>query len=152
LGLALALLLTSYTPTQLSYLKPGHMKKILICAAILFAAAFLNSTSAQTRVKSNISIQPKWAPKGNDYVAYYYLPDIDTYYYVPRKQFIYQTGNYWTFSSSLPAASKNFDLYSANKVVINEAGAYRFNAQHKAKYGSNNAKAETASAKEKLGG
>jgi len=152
LGVVLALLLTSYTPTQLSYLKPGHMKKILFCAAILFAAAFFNATSAQSRVKSNVSIQPKWAPKGNDYVSYYYLPDIDTYYYVPRKQFIYQTGNYWTFSSSLPEAKRNFNLYSANKVVLNEAGAYRYNAEHKAKYGSNNANATTVNAKEKLGG
>lgn len=112
------------------------MKKILICATLFLFAAFFHNASAQFRLKNdnNIGSQPKWGPDGYNYVEYYYLPDIDTYYYVPRKQFIYQSGGYWTFSSSLPAANKHYNLYSANKVVINEPGAYRYYAQHKIKY------------------
>ena len=113
------------------------MKKILPCIAVVLCAVFFQSASAQIAPRSNnIQEQPKWAPAGHDYAEYYFLPEINTYYYVPQKQFIYQSGGYWTFSSSLPADHKNYDLYSANKVVINEPGAYRYLAEHKAKYGN----------------
>ena len=119
------------------------MKKILPCLAVVLCAAFFQSASAQIAPRSNNNIQeqPKWAPAGHDYAEYYFLPEINTYYYVPQKQFIYQSGGYWTFSTSLPADHKNYDLYSANKVVINEAGAYRYLAEHKAKYGSSQSNA-----------
>jgi hypothetical protein len=117
------------------------MKKIITCIALVLFAAFLKPAAAQFQASSNVDEQPKWGLSGKDYVEYYYLPDIDTYYYVPGKQFIYQSGGYWTFSSSLPAANKHFNLRSANKVVINEPGAYRYYAEHKVKYGSSQANA-----------
>ena len=117
------------------------MKKIIICATLFLCASFFKTASAQLSQENNIEDQPKWGPSGHDYAEYYYLPDIDTYYYVPRKQFIYQSGGYWTFSSSLPADHKRYDLYAANKVVINEAGAYRYFTEHKAKYGGSQSNA-----------
>ena len=113
------------------------MKKIVACLAFVLSVGFFQSASAQFTLSSNnTSEQPKWAPPGQNHAEYYYLPDIDTYYFVPRKQFIYQSGGYWTFSSSLPKSHKGYNLYSANKVVINEPGAYRYYAEHKAKYAS----------------
>jgi hypothetical protein len=110
------------------------MKKIITCTSLFLALAIFKPAAAQFQPTNNTGDQPKWGLPGHDFVEYYYLPDIDTYYYVPGKQFIYQSGGYWTFSSSLPAAKRKYDLRSANKVVINEPGAYRFNAQHKSKY------------------
>ena len=106
------------------------MKKILCCLTIIVSAAFIQSASAQSGEK-----HPKWLPAGEN-AEYYFLPEIDTYYYVSGNQFIYQSGGYWTFSSSLPATQKKYDLRSANKVAINEPGAYRYFAEHKSKYGS----------------
>ena len=113
------------------------MKKIIACIILSLVAIFFKPASAQqpTKTQNNIQEQPKWGPRGCDYAEYYYIPEIETYYYVPGKQFIYQSGGYLTFSSSLPAANKHFDLRSANKIVINEPGAYRFFDQDKAKYG-----------------
>jgi hypothetical protein len=102
------------------------MKKILLCSTLFFFLAFCKSASAQFQTDNNLKEQPKWGLAGHDYVEYYYLPDIETYYYVPGKQFIYQSGAYWTFSSSLPESNKHYDLRAANKVVINEPGAYRY--------------------------
>lgn len=110
------------------------MKKILICALVFLSAALFQTASAQLQANNNTSVQPKWAPSGNNHIEYLYLPEIDTYYYVPRKQFIYQTGGHWTFSSSLPADHKSYNLYTGNKVVVNEVCAYRFNTKHKTKY------------------
>jgi len=113
------------------------MKKILLCSTLFFSLAFCQSASAQfQKTDNNLKEQPKWGAAGHDFVEYYYLPDIETYYYVPGKQFIYQSGGYWTFSSSLPESNKHYDLRAANKVVINEPGAYRYFAEHKSKYGN----------------
>ena len=119
------------------------MKKIISCLAVFLFVAFFQNASAQfgPKTDNNIKDQPKWRPAGHDYAEYYYMPDIDTYYYVPNKQFIYQSGGYWTFSKSLPADRKSYNLYSANKVVINEPGAYRYYAEHKSKYGSSQSNA-----------
>jgi len=114
------------------------MKKLFICAIIFLAGGMISQASAQLRPSSNTDIQPSWGPSGHQYVQYYYLPEISTYYYVPRKQFIYQSDGYWTFSSSLPASLKKFDLRNAEKIVMNEPGAYRYYAQHKEKYSSKN--------------
>ena len=35
---------------------------------------------------------------GYDYAEYYYLPDIEAYYYIPRRQFVYMAGGHWVFS------------------------------------------------------
>ena len=110
------------------------MKKIIFVSTILFTLVILTQkTQAQVRVGVNINIgsQPVWGPVGYDYAEYYYLPDIDAYYYVPRRQFIYLSNGRWIFSASLPVRYRNYDLYSGYKVVINEprpylhAGVYR---------------------------
>ncbi|MFI5130804.1 MAG: hypothetical protein ACHQFX_12460 [Chitinophagales bacterium] len=118
------------------------MKRIYCCLVLFVSVAIVEKAAAQPSLKlDNSQEQPKWAPADNDNADYYFLPDIDTYYYVPRKQFIYQSGGYWTFSRSLPADHKGYDLYSANKVAVNEAGAYRYFAEHKSKYGSSQSSA-----------
>jgi len=109
------------------------MKKLLLCAVVLFAAAIFTSASAQSK-QSNKDMLPDWAQTGENYVEYLYLPEISTYYYVPRKQFIYQSNGHWSFSSSLPEALRDFNLRKATKIVINEPGAYRYFAEHKQKY------------------
>jgi len=120
------------------------MKRITFCLVLFASAAIFEKASAQPSLKlDNSQEQPKWAPAGNDNAEYYFLPDIDAYYYVPRKQFIYQSGGYWTFSSSLPKDLKGYNLHSGNKVVVNEAGAYRYFGEHKAKYGGSTSKNAT---------
>src|SRR5689334_18182121 len=103
------------------------MKKLFLITALFFAALLsTKQSSAQVRVGVNINIgsQPVWGPTGYDYVQYYYLPDIDAYYYVPRHQFVYMNGSRWIFSSSLPPRYRDYDLYSGYKVVINEQRPY----------------------------
>ena len=131
----------TYCHSRIILTKSLYMKKFITCIALVLFAAFFKPAAAQFIASNNADEQPKWGLSGKDYVEYYYLPDIDTYYYVPGKQFIYQSGGYWTFSSSLPKGNKHFNLRSANKVVINEPGAYRYYAEHKAKYGKSQSNA-----------
>lgn len=112
------------------------MKKIIICSMTLLLSAAWMSSSAQVRVNVNVNIgsQPRWGPAGYDYVEYYYLPDIETYYYVPTRQFIYLSGGNWVFAYGLPPAYRSYDLYRGYKVVINQHNAYHFHHNHKVKY------------------
>ncbi|MFC0773745.1 hypothetical protein [Terrimonas alba] len=109
-------------------------KTILSVTTLIVALAFANNSKAQVNVSININSQPDWGPGGYDYVEYYYLPDIEAYYYVPRHQFVYISGGNWIFSAHLPPAYRNYDLYRGYKVVINQPRAYRYYDSHRVKY------------------
>ncbi len=111
------------------------MKKIIL-GFILVSGFMLQKADAQVRVGVNINIgdQPEWGPRGYDYAQYYYFPDIDVYYDVPRRQFIYFDGRDWEFAYSLPSYYRDFDLYRSYKVVINEPRPYLRNDEFTERY------------------
>lgn len=107
-------------------------------AVMLFTCFLIAPKSeAQVRVGININIgdQPPWRAPGYDYVEYYYLPEIETYYYVPRRQFIYISNGRWIFSSSLPPRYRGYNLYTGTKIVINRSHAYKYFEQDRKRYG-----------------
>lgn len=110
------------------------MKKLIIAfiSGVIILSAL--GSQAQVRVNINIGLQPAWGPAGYDHVDYYYLPDIETYYYVPKRQFIYLDRGNWVYRSALPARYSNYDLYNGYKVVINSPRPYQSFNSHKAKY------------------
>lgn len=112
------------------------MKKIFTLAVLLSALAATAPAKAQVKLNVNINIgsQPVWGPVGYDYVEYYYLPDIDVYYYVPERRFIYLEGNRWVFAASLPGRYRGFDIYTGYKVVINEPRPYLRADVYRVKY------------------
>lgn len=110
------------------------MKKIILGCFLLLSIGISNRSEAQVNVNINIGSQPAWGPVGYDYVDYYYLPDIETYYYVPKRQFVYLSGGKWIFSYGLPPAYRTYNLYSGYKVVVNQPRAYQLFSTHKVKY------------------
>ncbi len=109
------------------------------CFFALIVVLFLSSTSdAQIHVNLNFNIvsQPIWGPSGYDYVEYYYLPDIEVYYNVPLRRFIYFESGQWVTRSSLPSRYRGYNLYNSYKVVVNEQEPYRNNQTYKEKYSS----------------
>jgi hypothetical protein len=110
------------------------MKKLILLLLLVTGTSISFQTKAQVSVNINIGAQPQWGPSGYDYVDYYYLPDIESYYYVPKKQFIYLGTGGWVFSLSLPPRYRGYDLYGGYKVVINSPQPYRYFTTHKVKY------------------
>jgi len=102
------------------------MKRFLngLTAFIILIIVSGSSSQAQVNVSVNIGAQPMWGPAGYDAADYYYLPDIECYYYVPRRQFVYMNGPNWVFSANLPARCRNYDLYSGYKVVCSGPRPY----------------------------
>ncbi|MCK7557303.1 hypothetical protein MKQ70_20765 [Chitinophaga sedimenti] len=96
------------------------MKKMIYFAMMLLGLAFVKPANAQVRININIGSQPLWGPAGYDYAGYYYFPDIEAYYDVPARQYIYRDGRNWVRKNSLPGRYANFDLYKHYKVVIND--------------------------------
>ncbi|HEX3166524.1 MAG TPA: hypothetical protein VHQ93_09665 [Chitinophagaceae bacterium] len=110
------------------------MKKIFLFLTIVAGSIIWTPASAQVRVNINIGSQPVWGPVGYDHVDYYYLPDIETYYYVPARQFVYFNNGRWIYSSSLPYRYRNYDLNRGYKVVINQPRPYQNFSMHRAEY------------------
>jgi hypothetical protein len=111
------------------------MKKIILVAALLMSGFAIENVAAQFRVGFDINIgnQPVWGPVGYDHVESYYMPDIDAYYNVPKRQYIYMEHGRWTFASALPYRY-HYDLYSGYKVVINDPQPYRHGEIYRERY------------------
>jgi len=112
------------------------MKKLIAIALLLFFGQAFKTAQAQVNVGLNINIesQPAWGPVGYDHVEYYYLPDIDAFYYVPRRQYVYMQKGRWLFSTALPPVHSRYDLYGGYKVVVNEPRPYRDVVFYRTKY------------------
>lgn len=102
-----------------------RMKKLLL-AFILVTGFMLQKSQAQIRIglSVNINSQPDWGPSGYDYAQFYYFPDIDVYYDVVNREFVYFDDGQWIYSYELPSFCADFDLYNAYKVVVNETRPY----------------------------
>jgi len=112
------------------------MKKIILAAVLLFSGYAIQTSDAQLKfnLKINIGTQPAWGPVGYDHVEYYYMPDIDAFYYVPRQQYIYINRGRWVFTTVLPSRFRNFDFNTGYKVVVNEPRPYNNAQMYRTKY------------------
>ena len=114
------------------------MKKLIFLLVFCISCLFYQSTNAQISFRLNISSQPIWGPVGYDHVEYYYLPDIDVYYSVPMHRYIYMERGHWVTRTYLPVRYKNYNLYNARKIVINEPKPYLRHNEYKSKYAKSN--------------
>ena len=109
------------------------MKKFLFILGfgLIVGTVHLNKVEAQVRVNINIDLHPAWGPSGYNYAEYYYIPEINVYYDVIHRMFIYRNGRRWISSMYLPPAYHYYDFYSLYKVVLNGiVRPWRFNANH----------------------
>lgn len=110
------------------------MKKFIFIIALVVGPFFYSNAQVSIHLNANLGMQPVWAPVGYDHADYYYIPDIESYYSVSRRQYIYQNGGRWRYSSSLPYRYRNFDMYRAHKVVMNEEYPYRHHEENRNRY------------------
>lgn len=120
----------------------------------LLAAAFLNLvlivgnntiSTAQVNISINIGSQPGWGPTGYDYVEFYYFPDFNFYYDVAKAQYLIYRNSGWYYTNSITSRYRNFDPYTAYKVVVNQKNPYLYNKAHKSKYAQYKGKGENQS-------
>ena len=90
------------------------LQKILMAALVCIAF-----NSAQAQIKTTVTI-PDWGVAGNDDATYYYIPATETYYDLRKGEYVYQQDSKWVRTTTLPAAYKDYDLYSGYKVVLTD--------------------------------
>jgi hypothetical protein len=113
------------------------MKKFLLTATVVMGALLFNSESkAQVRIGVNLNIgtRPSWGLPGNYAGDYYYMPEIDTYYDLRHRQFIYLQGRNWVFANELPYMYRGYDLNRGYKVMINEPRPYLHGDVYRSRY------------------
>jgi hypothetical protein len=102
--------------------KCGKINFLVIMAISFFTLiGFSNSTKAQgPEINANIDL-PSWAPyyENANVVRYYYFPDIECYYDVMNREFIYLEDGQWMFGNSLPPVYAWFDLNNCFIVALN---------------------------------
>lgn len=109
-------------------------KNLLIAFVIGFMSFFADQSQAQISVNFNVGQQPLWGPVGYDKANYYYLPDVDTYYSVADRKYIYQNNGKWIFSNALPSRYSGYNLYNGYKVVMNTPKPYLSYETDRVKY------------------
>lgn len=111
------------------------MKNISYIIILLFSL-----TTASAQVTIQYGTRPVWAPNAPATVKYYYLPDIETYYDVPARRYIYMNNGTWVRTAALPAYYRGYDLRGGRTVYLSD---YRGNTpyvlfkEHKVKYKGN---------------
>jgi len=106
---------------------------------ILFAF-FLSSfiqpffSNAQTNISTNIGSQPFWGPIGYEHVDNYYMPEIESYYNIKSRNYMFMIDGKWITSLSLPPRYSNYDLFHGYKAVINKPNPYLHFNNHRVKY------------------
>jgi hypothetical protein len=113
------------------------MKRLIVIAILGIATIAATPAKAQVSVNINIGAQPDWGPRGYNYVDYYYLPEVESYYYVPTRKFIYLSGGTWIHTSNLPGRYRHYDLHNGRKVVINGNRPYLRHHDYQRRYASN---------------
>jgi hypothetical protein len=121
------------------------MKKLILLFALCLVGFLSETTFAQVTFRVNIASQPIWGPVGYDHVEYYYLPDIEAYYYVPGKRYIYMENNHWISRSYLPPRYSHLDMYNSRKIVVNERKPYLHHQENRTKYASYNDRSDQQS-------
>lgn len=107
--------------------------KVLI-GLLFLTTLILQDSQAQSKSANNISNQPVWGPIGYELARFYYLPEIDMYYDVQQRNYIYQENKQWVYINHLPNRFRNYDLFKGYKVVLNSDNPFQKNASHISKY------------------
>lgn len=112
-------------------------QKIILSIALLVATL---SGRAQVSVSVNIGTPPVWAPAAPVAVEFYYLPDIEVYYDVPARTYIYFGNGAWRRSRFLPARFRGYNLAQGHTIYLSDYHGrtpYTYYKEHKVKYRGN---------------
>jgi hypothetical protein len=122
---------------MLSHTNVNSMKKLLLIAAIGIGSLAAVPAKAQVSLSVNIGLQPDWGPRGYNHVDYYYLPDVDCYYDVPSRNYVYLESGNWVHRRYLPSRYRGYDLYGGRKIVINSRDPWMRHNHYRTRYVSN---------------
>ncbi len=123
------------------------MKKLLILSAIAASGLFYTKTAnAQISVHVGFNApvtQPEPVVVEEVHVStkhknkdhYFYLPEVEAYYCVPRHCYYYNDGKSWVSAVYLPGAYHNYNWQTAVRYEVRESKPYMRHDFYKSKWG-----------------
>ena len=99
------------------------LKKQAFFVLVLVSVSMFSSCDMYSYVSpsSQISYEnPSWAPDYYPGVRYYYLPDIETFYDLSTREFVYLNDGQWFYSADLPPIYADYDLNNCFVIDINQ--------------------------------
>ena len=108
-------------------MKKVTKKLTIVLTALTLALGFIQcgtsyyGASGDDYYDNYYDYNPVWAP---DYYAgtrYYYFPDIETYYDLATRNFVYLNNGRWLFARALPPFYSNFNLRNAFVVIVDRS-------------------------------
>ncbi len=112
------------------------MKKKILPMLIVLSLLMIDTVQAQVRLNVNVNVGPRpaWGLPGNHIGDYYYFPEIDMYYSIPRSRFVYLERGRWVYVSDLPRAYRHYDLHRGYKVLINDPDPFSHSQFYRDRY------------------
>lgn len=98
------------------------LKSFILAAVLLLSASLFSGCMmmAPTRTVTTVSYEnPQWAPPYYSGARYYYLPDLELYYDLGNREYIFLMNGRWHFSPYLPSIYGNYDLENSFCIVMN---------------------------------
>ncbi len=99
-----------------------NQKKLVLATVLLLSASMFSGcmTLVPTRMAPTTSYEnPQWAPPYYSGARYYYLPDLELYYDLSSREYIFLMDGRWNFSPYVPAMYRNYDLNNCFSIVMN---------------------------------
>ncbi|MBC6991604.1 hypothetical protein [Hymenobacter sp. BT491] len=115
------------------------MKLFSKSAVVLLLGLLLAGVAAPAQAQVSINIQtPGWGPPVRSNAQYYYIPEIDAYYDLYDRSYVFFDGVNWLRSYQLPVAYQGYDPYQFHPVVIDYIGAqpWGYIRDHRLRYRS----------------
>ncbi len=96
-----------------------NIRALAVLSLVLLWSCTTPIDAQRVQVGININL-PSWAPyyDNANLVRYYYLPDIECYYDVRNREFIYMDDGEWMFGRTLPRNYAWFDLNNCFIVTL----------------------------------
>lgn len=111
------------------------MKKFMLNLLAAFALLVAGSAETRAQVSASVSVGLWTPPPEYASVNYYYLPDVEAYYYVPTHQYVYLNGGGWVWRTSLPPRYASYNIATGYKVAVDRPHPYRYFSHDRRMYG-----------------
>ena len=102
------------------YISKSSIGLLLLFLTLSFTgcASYTTVTTDNGNYQEYAYNNPSWAPDYYPGARYYYLPDIEVYFDLATRHFVYLQNGQWYFSPMLPSFYAGFDLNTCYVVVL----------------------------------
>lgn len=94
---------------------------LVVVFSLMSCGTSYYGTSENSYYENYYDYNPAWAPDYYFGTRYYYFPDIETYYDLATRNFVYLYNGHWLFVPALPPIYSTFNLHNAFIVIVNRS-------------------------------